>query len=42
MVDCVDEAVGTKGIAKLWCKLGAPLRRVCFGQIDDCEVSEIH
>ena len=42
MVDCVDEAVGTKGIAKLWCELGTALGCVSFGQIDDREIGEIH
>jgi len=42
MVDCVDEAVGAKGIAKLWCELDATLRSVGFGQVDDREISEIH
>ena len=31
MVDCADEAVGTKGIAKLWCELSASLGSVRFG-----------
>ena len=42
VVDCVDEAVDTKGIAKLWCELGASLGSVRFGEIDDGEISEIH
>ena len=39
MVDCVDEAVGTKGIAKLWCE---PSAFSGFGQVDDGGISEIH
>jgi hypothetical protein len=35
MVDCIDEAVGMKGIAKLWCELSASLGSVRFGQVDD-------
>jgi len=42
VVDCVDEAVGAKGIAKLWCELSATLGSVRFGQVDDREISKIH
>ena len=42
MVDCVDEAVGAKGITKLWCELSTPFGSVRFGQVNDREISEIH
>ena len=42
MVDCVDETIGAKGIAKLRCELGASLESVCFGEVDDREIDEIH
>ena len=42
MVDCVDKAIGAKGIAKLRCELGASLGSVCFGEVDDREIGEIH
>ena len=42
MVDCVDEAVGAKGVTELWYELSASLGSVRFRQIDDREISEIH
>ena len=42
MVNCVYEAIGAKGIAKLWCELRASFRSVCFGQIDDDKISKVN
>ena len=42
MVDCVDETIGAKGIAKLRCELGTSLGSVRFGEVDDRKIGEIH
>lgn len=42
MVDRVEEAVGAKSVAKLRCELGTSLWGVCFGQVDDGEISKVH
>ena len=42
VIDCIEEAVGPKSIAKLRRELCTPIWGACFGQVDDREISEVH
>lgn len=42
MVDRIHEAVGAKGIAKLWRELSTTFGSVRIGEVDNREISKIH